>query len=113
VQAAWPPEAEAAVVAQHAEPRAAEARQDAAARPEEAAVVRAAGLPAEEAVAAQVASPQAVAGAVRAALPQARPAAGPSAAVSASRRDRALPWPVRQRSARFARARRSLQVASL
>jgi len=40
-------------------------------------------------------------------------AAHPSAAASVCRRDRVLPWPVPQRRARFARATRSLQIASL
>ncbi len=111
-QAASPPEAEAGVVAPHAEPQAAEAQQDAAAGPEEAAAVLAAWRPGEAEAAEPVAWLRAGA-VVLAASPQALPAAGLSAAASASRRDRVLPWPVRRRSARFARARWSLQVASL
>jgi hypothetical protein len=123
---AWPPAEEAAVVALRAAAEAAAVALRAA--EEAAAALRAA---AEAAVARLVWAAQAGAAAepeawlpevavvgprvlpVQAEQPASREAARPSAAVWACRPDRVLPWPAPPLSARSARARRCLQIASL
>jgi hypothetical protein len=118
---AWPPEAGlagaalhaagAAVVAPQVWPPVAEAAAAQHAAGEAAAVLRVA-VAAEAAVVVPAALPPEGAAVERPAW-QARQAERPSAAASAFRPDPVLPWPAPPRSARFARARRCLRIASL